>query len=286
MAGTPPDLLACYWTLAGPVRPGDASEVSPRPFEERVAAAAEAGYTGIGFSNQDLAALRDSIGFAGVRRILDAYGIRQCQYEMLFDWWGDGEQRAASDEMRGLLLSALEEIAIPDSHLKAGPDLTGRAWPAEVYAEAFAQLAEETRRAGGRAGLEFIPFADLRDPRTTMAVIDAAAHDAGGIVIDIWHVARGGTPCDDVRRIPAEKIVFVELDDADAEPIGELVEDTVDRRRHPGDGDLDVRGFVEAVRSTGYDGAYGVEVLSEQQRALSLHDASRMTYEKTIAQFR
>jgi sugar phosphate isomerase/epimerase len=73
--------------------------------------------------------------------------------------------------------------------------------------------------------------------------------------------------------------VHVELNDADAEPVGSLGDDTVDRRRLCGDGAFDIPGFIAAVRATGYRGLFGVEVISEQQRARTLRDAAAVSYE-------
>ena len=52
------DLLATCWTTAGDVVPGRTGEVSPFPLEERVAAAAKAGYRGFGLAASDVAATR------------------------------------------------------------------------------------------------------------------------------------------------------------------------------------------------------------------------------------
>src|SRR6202042_760801 len=118
-------LLASYWTVAGPVRPLDGSEISPWDIRDRIRVAAETGFTGVGFSHADLMAWSDRLGFGAIRHALEDHGIVHCEYESLFDWWADGDRRAASDRARADLLRAVEEIAAPHSHIKCGPDLLG-----------------------------------------------------------------------------------------------------------------------------------------------------------------
>jgi sugar phosphate isomerase/epimerase len=191
-------LLASYWTIAGPVRPLDGSEVSPWDIRDRIRLAAETGYGGVGFSHADLMAWSDRLGFNTIRRSLEDYGIEHCEYESLFDWWADGDRRAASDRARADLLHAVEEIGATHSHIKCGPDLLGEPHELQTYAEAFSILAEEGQRAGARVGLETFPFSDLNRPAQALEVVRSAGHRNGGVIVDIWHV-RGA--CCHPRRV-------------------------------------------------------------------------------------
>ncbi len=78
--------------------------------------------------------------------------------------------------------------------------------------------------------------------------------------------------------------MHVELDDA-GPPVGSLMEDTLLRRKLPGEGDFDIPAFLRAVASTGYQGLYGVEILSEEQRAMFPAEAAQRSFDATMAQF-
>jgi sugar phosphate isomerase/epimerase len=85
--------------------------------------------------------------------------------------------------------------------------------------------------------------------------------------------------------LPADYLFAVELNDAAAEPIGTLFEDTVHRRLLPGEGSFDVPAFINAVRATGFAGAWGVEILSDRHRSLPLPQALAEAREATRACF-
>ena len=70
-----------------------------------------------------------------------------------------------------------------------------------------------------------------------------------------------------VRRIPVEYLSWVELSDGQVEYMDDPVDEVVNHRALPGEGEFDIRGYVEACRDHGYGGPWGVEVLSAELRA-------------------
>jgi sugar phosphate isomerase/epimerase len=65
----------------------------------------------------------------------------------------------------------------------------------------------------------------------------------------------------------------------------DLIDETVNHRRLPGEGEFDLRSYIEVCRECGYDGPWGVEVLSEDLRNQPLEVIFRRAYETTAAQF-
>ena len=88
------ELLAGHWTLAGDTYPMGPTEVSSMPLRDRAEAASSAGYTGLGIVHQDLVAIRDAIGFAGMRKIFSDNGIVHFEVEFLADWFEQDEKKA------------------------------------------------------------------------------------------------------------------------------------------------------------------------------------------------
>ncbi|MFB2579788.1 sugar phosphate isomerase/epimerase family protein [Herbiconiux sp. P15] len=270
-------LLATCWTTAGDAAPQVGDERSPLPLRARIETAAASGWSGFGLVHADLIAQRNSQGgLAELSSILRDNGMEHLELEFLGDWWTSGERRAASDRVRDDLLGAAEalgaqtvKIAAEMADPNAGGD--GHAAAAadpEVVLEALDALATRAAAHGTRVALEPMPFCrTIRTVHDGVAVLEAIKNPAAGLCVDIWHVYRTGTDYAELVGIDRAHIFVVELDDGLREPEGSLWSDTVDRRRYPGRGDFDVPRFVSAIRATGFDGPWGVEIISEEHRA-------------------
>jgi sugar phosphate isomerase/epimerase len=163
--------------------------------------------------------------------------------------------------------------------------MQAKAWPLDHMIERFAVLCERARQAGTAVALEIMPWTNLRTIDEGLAVVAGADAANGGLLLDIWHLARGGVPYSDIAKVPLRYLRHVELDDADAAVVGTLLEDTLDRRRLCGEGALDVPAFIRAVQAVGYDGPWGVEIISVEHRRRPLEEAARVAVDSTLAQF-
>jgi len=98
-------------------------------------------------------------------------------------------------------------------------------------------------------------------------------------------MAKLGIELDDLRRIPAQYLGWVELSDGQWENMPDPVDETVNHRALPGEGEFPIREYVAAVRDAGYDGPWGVEVLSAKLRQLPIEQIFDRAYETSAAQF-
>lgn len=80
-------------------------------------------------------------------------------------------------------------------------------------------------------------------------------------------------PPSDLATVPLHRIIGVELNDADEQVIGTLFEDTVHRRRYCGEGTFDLTAMITALRTAGWNGPWGVEILSDEHRSQPLEAA-------------
>jgi sugar phosphate isomerase/epimerase len=88
-----------------------------------------------------------------------------------------------------------------------------------------------------------------------------------------------------VAKFPPGYVVGVELNDGTFKAPWSLHEDTVNHRRFCGEGEFDVKGFVGTVQRMGYEGPWGIEVLSEDLRKWPLEELTARAYATTIRQF-
>ncbi|MBX3570380.1 MAG: sugar phosphate isomerase/epimerase [Rhizobiaceae bacterium] len=274
------ELLAGYWTIAGDRYPMGPSEVSPFSLRERAEAAAGAGYTGLGLVYQDIQANVEKMGLKGMRRLFDDTGIKHVEVEFLGDWFELGDAKSESDRVRKDLLEAAVELGARD--LKIAPKM----WAEEIdiahYAKALAEVADEAAKNGIDVAIEVLPFTNIRDLTTARAVVGQSGRGNAGLCVDIWHMERGNIAMSEVAKLPASYIKSVELNDARAEIVGTLWDDTIGERLYPGEGSFDVTGFIRAIRQTGWEGFWSVEVLSRTYRTGSLKEQAKRSFDTTM----
>jgi 4-hydroxyphenylpyruvate dioxygenase len=134
-------------------------------------------------------------------------------------------------------------------------------------ADDFRELGERAAARGLRVGFEALAWGrHVNDYRDAWEIVRRADHKAIGIILDSFHALAPAFPTRAIRSIPGDKIFLVQLADA---PKLEL--DILSWSRHfrsfPGQGDLPVAEFMEAIAATGYAGPLSLEIFNDQFRA-------------------
>jgi sugar phosphate isomerase/epimerase len=278
-----PELLASYWTIAGGALPHTECEFSPFDFQDRVQAAAKAGFKGMGIWHADLDHILERRSLAEMKRILNDNGIAHVELEFISDWFQSGERKKQSDIQKHKLLEAA--AALGAHHVKVG-DFHHERYSMPLVIEAFAALCFDAAEYGTKIGYELMPFAMIDSLKDSLTMVEGAGAPNGGIVFDLWHVVKLRIPFEEMQQTPLKWIVGVELNDGTFEAPWSLHEDTVNHRRFCGDGEFDVRGFVQCIRKTGYEGPWGIEVLSEELRRIPLEDLTARAFKTTMGHLR
>jgi sugar phosphate isomerase/epimerase len=276
------ELLASYWTIAGGALPHTDKDYSPFDFKDRVEAAAQAGFKGLGIWHTDIEHTLKSLSLKEMKQILDDNGMKYVELEFIADWFLEGERKQQSDLWKTKLLTAAE--ALQATHIKVG-DFYREKCPMDRLIEAFAALCREAADHGTRIGFELMPFSMIDTLKDSLAMVAGSGAKNGGLILDLWHIVKLGIPYDDVASIPAEYIVGVELNDGTFEAPWDLHEDTVNHRRLCGQGEFDIQGFIASAQKAGYRGPWGIEVLSEELRKMSLQELTSRSFNTTMWQF-
>lgn len=261
-----PQLVATAWTSAGNTTPMRTPATSPVPIAERVAAVADAGYIGLGLIADDLLVIRDSIGFAALRDMVADAGLTHIEIELIERY------------VRALLFEAADALA--PAFIKIGSDLGPRTAHPERLIQPLRELATQAVEHGTRIAIETMPFSVIPTVPMGAELIAATAHPAVGLLVDAWHVFRAGTSLDELAAALTPGMIFgVELNDAAVDIVGTLFEDTVHNRLVCGEGSFDLRGLINLLRDNGFDGPWGVEILSTSFRALPVNQAVKLAAE-------
>jgi len=127
-------------------------------------------------------------------------------------------------------------------------------------------LGERAAARGLRIGFEALAWGrHINDHRDAWEVVRRVDHPAVGLILDSFHTLSRGLPVDSIGSIPKEKLFLVQVADA---PMVDM--DPLQRSRHlrcfPGQGDLPLIPFMDALSATGYDGFLSLEIFNDQFR--------------------
>jgi sugar phosphate isomerase/epimerase len=280
------ELLALYWTIAGPADVHVGREWSTFDWTDRCRHAARVGFAGLGLWHADIEHQLELRTLAEMKRIFDDAGLTHLQVEFLADFFADpgSEARAESDQRRRLLLETA--AAFGAHHIKVG-NIPGTPCELSRVTEEFAQLCDEAAsHTDAKVVYEFMPFdVNVNSLDAALAVVQGAGRSNGGLAVDTWHCAKLGISPHDLHRVPLEYLTWVELSDGQYQNMDDLIDETVNHRRLPGEGEFDIPAYVQACRAIGYDQPWGVEVLSAELRRLPIEQEFDRAYETTSAQF-
>jgi sugar phosphate isomerase/epimerase len=139
--------------------------------------------------------------------------------------------------------------------------LDGEPWP-DIRAQigrSLAELADIAAPFGVRLAVEPVAFTPFRTLAQAIEVLDVANRDNVGLCLDTFHLWTGGTPWAEVAALDPALVVVAHISDVTPRRGTEWSDD--DRDVLPGDGILPLQEGIEAIRATGYDGLWSVEML-------------------------
>jgi sugar phosphate isomerase/epimerase len=280
------ELMALYWTVSGPVEVHVGREWSLFDWRDRCAEAAKAGFKGIGLWHADVSHQLETRTLDEMATIFRDAGLKYLEVEFLADFFvPQGEPaRAESDRLRKQLFDTA--AAFDAHHIKVG-NIPGTPSELGPLTEAFAELCRDAAdHTAAKVVYEFMPFdVNVNTLDTALELVQDAGQPNGALAIDTWHMGKLGIAPADLNRIPAEYLGWVELSDGQYENMPDPIDEVVNRRKLPGEGEFEITGYIEACRAVGYDGPWGVEVLSEELRNLPIEEEFNRAYETTAAQF-
>ncbi len=94
-------------------------------------------------------------------------------------------------------------------------------------------------------------------------------------MIDTWHTFRGPTTEAQLRSLPGKRIGSVQINDAPAQPVGDLLTETTSARLLPGDGAIPLTRWLRWLTEIGSRAPIGVEVFSRALDALPPSEVGR-----------
>lgn len=137
-----------------------------------------------------------------------------------------------------------------------------------MMVQRFRALCSVLSDYGIRFGIEWVGPAHFRQRGNpliwrmdqALALCEEIGAPNIGLLVDSFHWFCAQHSLDELRSLPKERIVHVHINDAPDRPVEEQIDN---ERVMPGDGIIDLVGFLRALKEAGYEGAVSVEVLSK-----------------------
>ncbi|SMX43126.1 bifunctional sugar phosphate isomerase/epimerase/4-hydroxyphenylpyruvate dioxygenase family protein [Actibacterium lipolyticum] len=253
----------------------------PGNLREKLEAIAAAGFSGVEIFEQDFIADEGSPREVG--RMIRDHGLEITLFQPFRDFEGlPGAFRAKAFDRAQRKFDLMQEL---------GTDLV--LFCSSVHPESlggidraaadFAELGEIAAARGIRVGYEALAWGrHVNDHRDAWEVVRRADHPNIGLIVDSFHTLARDIDPDTIRRIPGDRIFFVQLADAPKIEM-DLLYWSRHFRNMPGEGDLDVTGFTRAVMAAGYNGPISLEIFNDQFRGGSPKGVARDGYRSLIS---
>ncbi len=263
-------------------------------YEEFVALSKRHGFAAVEFGIEWLAQKVETEGEEAARAWLVDQGIQHAAFWLPVPWreeetkFRDGLQALPSKARAAQAVQCTACITYIPPVIDGDPK-EFRAMMVRRFREVCAVLADY----GVRFGIEWVAPAHFR--RTGNPVLwrmdqaldlcDEIGAPNIGLLVDSFHWFCAQHSLDELKALPKERIVHVHINDAPDRPVEEQVDN---ERVMPGDGIIDLVGFLRALKAAGYEGAVSVEVLSktlpQQFSKDELAAKARAGLEKVLAQ--
>lgn len=146
----------------------------------------------------------------------------------------------------------LERVVDTAAELGAGIIVANSYNPDEGrFLELYARYCELAAAHGIRVAIEFMRYSAIKTIGDVSRVVSASGQPNAGYLIDPLHLERSGGTAADIAAVDPARIIFVQLCDAtrtSGEPtIDELRTEARTGRLFPGDGDLPLHDFLDAI---------------------------------------
>lgn len=146
-------------------------------------------------------------------------------------------------------------------------ELSELSWPEarRMTAKNIRKLAEMAAPYGVRIQLETMAWAPIHSLALGLEVLNEVGLSNTGISIDTWHFYAGGeTSPDDVAKMDKSLMCNIHFCDGRRPYAGEAWDEEVQRAYYPGEGDIPLKEYTDAIRATGYTGPWSIELISRK----------------------
>ncbi len=228
-------------------------------------------FLNIGNTPQDVAAMLRQYGLTPVC-VNDIFGVESMR----------AEERARIFAEMEYLAPITQAIGCKTLQVCPLTELSELSWPEarRMTAKNIRSLAEMAAPYGIRIQLETMAWAPIHSLALGLEVLDEVGLPNTGISIDTWHFYAGGeTTPDDVAKMDKSLMCNIHFCDGRRPYANEAWDEEVQRAYYPGEGDIPLRAYADAIRAAGYTGPWSIELISRKHWEEDSREVAQRLYE-------
>lgn len=233
--------------------------------EGKLRAAADAGFHGVEIFENDLLSFPGSPREVG--NLIRSLGLECTLFQPFRDFEGmPGDQRGRAFERMKRKFDVMAELQT-DLVLVCSNCSPASLGDRAVIIDDLAALGELAAGRGMRIGYEALAWGrHVNDHRDAWSIVRDVNHPNIGLILDSFHSLSREIPSSSIGDIRADKLFLVQVADAPR-----LDMDYLSWSRHfrnmPGQGDLPLAEWAEAIHRIGYQGYWSLEIFNDRFRA-------------------
>lgn len=240
----------------------------------------ETGYSGLELLPDYLYRYLDNGGsYEAFRQLMEKYEVKvTCLNALSQIGRHQPEERATLLQEAEKICQAAVELNCPVVQIMALTELdelpeTERN---RILLQNISDIADIGKPLGIKFQIEFVAYTRFNSLSQAIDLIKQSGKDNVGVVLDFWHLHSGGnTRPEEVAEMDKRFIYDVHFCDGRAAREGEAWNEQVLRDYMPGEGEVDIPRWVDAVKASGYNGVWSPELISPHNWERDLWEIAR-----------
>lgn len=252
------------------------------PVEQQIDLCAEAGFDGIELWVRDVEAYVSQGGsYEALRRRLESSGLKLENMIAFFTWFADDPSKR--EEGLKQMRHDMEMVAALGGKYIAAPAQGVERFDRSRMSE-YIDRYQATLELGDEMGvspiLELWGAGVLNQLSDTMAIAIGAGHPRASVLLDFYHLYRGGNDFDGLRLVNGKMLPVFHINDYPSVPPREKLNDS--DRVFPGDGICPFKELLPLLYNTGFRGAFSIELFNKKYwETMDVKEVLRQSYNKT-----
>jgi len=248
-------------------------------FQDLIVGASAGGYQAITLWPQDVSrAHAEGLSDADLQKMLADNGLVVVDLDPLLDWTPQAVPQPGQSRFE--LFSEHDFYRIAEVVGATSLNVVqgfGSELDLDRAAEDLAGVCERAADHGLQVTVEFVPWSGIPNVVTAYDLVQRTGCANATICFDTWHWFRGGGRLEDLRAIPGERIGSTQFNDAPVQSWENLVDETMEARLDPGEGEMPLVEVVQVLDEIGCTAPIGVEVFNNRHASMAPDEVGRKT---------